>query len=163
MSRRRIIGTVGSVTVINSYSGSVREAEACWYDTARWPEWVDGLERVVDVVGPWPETGSSITWESKPAGRGRVREQVLDHQPLAGMTTAVEDDSIVGHQQVGFLPVVGGVQVELTLEYSIKRRRAFTPLVDRLFIRGPMRSSLARTLERFGAVLADSQPSSSDA
>jgi Polyketide cyclase / dehydrase and lipid transport len=145
---------MGSVTVVNAYSGSVRQAEACWYDTARWPQWVDGLERVVDVAGPWPETGSSVTWDSNPAGRGRVRERVIDHQPLTGMTTAVEDDSIVGHQRVGFLPVAQGVQVELTLEYSIKRRRVLMPVVDRLFIRGPMTSSLSRTLERFGAVLA---------
>lgn len=145
---------MGSVTVVKTYAGAVNDVEACWYDTTRWPEWIDGLDRVVEVTGPWPDAGSSVTWESQPAGRGRVRERVIDHEPLAGMTTAVEDDSIVGRQRVGFLAADAGVQVELTLEYSIKRRSVLTPVVDRLFVRGPMASSLLRTLERFGAVLA---------
>ena len=67
-----------------AYPGSVHEAETCWYDTDRWPEWMDGLARVVAVEGDWPGVGSSVTWESGPAGRGRVRERVIAYEPLAG-------------------------------------------------------------------------------
>ena len=52
--------------------GSVHEAETCWYEVERWPEWVDELARVIEVNGPWPEAGAEVVWESGPAGRGRV-------------------------------------------------------------------------------------------
>ncbi len=150
---------MGKVTVKQSYRGSVHEAERCWCDTARWPGWIDGLARVVAVEGDWPRAGSSVTWESGPAGRGRVRELVTDHQPLVGITTAVQDDSIDGRQRVAFVPAGDSVEVELSLEYSIMRRSPFTPLVDRLFVRRPMSISLSKTLERFGAALAESRRS----
>ena len=38
----------------------------------------------------------------------------------------------------------------LTLDYELKNRNAFTPLVDRLYIRREMTESLRRTLTRFG-------------
>jgi hypothetical protein len=143
--------------VRQAYPGSVHEAQRCWCDTARWPVWVDGLARVVAVEGDWPQAGASVTWESGPAGRGRVRERVRDYEALDGLTVSVEDDSITGSQRVDFEPVPEGVAVELCLEYSIKRRSPLTPVVDQLFVRRPMTISLTRTLERFGAVLAESR------
>ncbi len=44
-------GRCATVRVSRSFAASVADAEAHWYDTARWPEWVDGLERVVAVDG----------------------------------------------------------------------------------------------------------------
>lgn len=142
------------------FPGSVHEAESCWYDTGRWPQWVSGLVRVTGVAGDWPMPGASVSWESGPAGRGRVRETVTAYQPLAGQTLAVEDDSISGTQSVAFSPAPDGVEVALTLEYVIKRRSPFTPIVDRLFVRRPMTISLTETLTRFGAALAQSRRSS---
>jgi hypothetical protein len=140
--------------------GSVHEAETCWYDTARWPQWVDELARVVTVEGDWPQPGSRVIWESGPSGRGRVEERVLAYEPLDAQTVAVQDVSIEGTQRVVFTPAGDQVEVELTLTYSIKRRSPFTPIVDRLFVRRPMTISLTRTLARFAAVLAESRRSS---
>jgi hypothetical protein len=137
--------------------GSVHEAETCWYDTARWPEWVDELARVVEVQGQWPHPGAVVIWQSGPAGRGRVTERVSAFEPLQGYTVEVEDDSITGQQSVAFNPDEAGVEVALVLEYSIKRRSPLTPLIDRLFVRRLMATSLEKTLSSFGAVLQESR------
>ena len=138
---------------------SVHEAETCWYDTAGWPRWVDGLRRVVLIDPGWPQAGAEVVWESGPAGRGRVRERVVEHVPLAGQTVAVEDDSLKGRQVVSFDPADGGVEVTLAVEYAIKRRSPLTPVVDLLFVRRAMATSLTKTLARFGAELAESRQS----
>jgi hypothetical protein len=151
---------VTTVHVKQLLDGTVHEAETCWYDTARWPDWVDELARVVAVEGDWPQRGASVIWESGPAGRGRVRQTVIAYEPLAGQTVEIEDDSITGTQRVEFEPTGGGVEVQVSLRYSIKRRSPLTPLLDVLFVRRPMTISLTRTLSRFGAALAESrQPS----
>ena len=141
------------------FPGSVHEAEDCWYDTSGWPGWVDSLARIVSVEGDWPETGATVVWESTPAGRGRVREQVIAYEALAGQTNEVEDDSIRGQQQVTFTPAASGVEVELSLTYSIKRRSPITPVIDWLFVRPPMTVSLTKTLERFAVALEASRAS----
>ena len=148
---------MATVRVADVFPGSVHEAETCWYDTAGWTEWVDELAEVVDVHGDWPAEGSSVTWESGPAGRGRVTERVSWHELLEGQTVEIEDDSIRGSQSVTFTPADGGVAVALELRYRIKRRNPLTPLIDLLFIRRLMASSLQRTLGRFGASLEASR------
>jgi hypothetical protein len=85
---------MATVITALSFPGTVHEAERCWYDASRWPAWVDGLERVVDVAGGWPAVGGLLTWNSGPAGRGRVIERVEQYEPLAGQTADVDDDSI---------------------------------------------------------------------
>ena len=134
--------------------GTVHEAETCWYDTGRWPSWVEGLASVLEVSGEWPQAGSTVVWESGPAGRGRVRERVVEHVPLEGQTVEVDDESIRGHQEVAFTPAPEGVEISLSLAYEIKQRSVFTPLLDLLFIRGAMERSLRATLGRFDAELA---------
>jgi hypothetical protein len=145
---------MGTVRVSLTFPGTVHQAETCWYDTDRWPAWVDGLARVGEVQGKWPEPGSSVRWESGPAGRGRVLERVVGYEPLGGQTLEVEDESMKGRQSVAFTPEGESVQVELSLQYRIKRRTPVTPVVDLLFIRRAMAISLRKTLERFGAELA---------
>ena len=148
---------MATIRVDHLLDGTVHEAERCWYDTTRWPEWVDELARIVAVEGDWPRPGATVIWESGPAGRGRVRERVTAYEPLAGQTVEVEDDSITGTQRVAFDPAGGGVHVQLTLSYSIKRRSPLTPLIDLLFVRRPMATSLTRTLTRFAVTLAGSR------
>jgi hypothetical protein len=142
-----------TATAAQTFPGTVPEAERCWFDTARWDHWIDGLERVVAVDGEWPEAGSAVTWQSNPAGRGRVTERVIDREPLQGQTLEVQDDSVRGRQTVAFTPVESGVEVTLALEYEIKGRSIVTPLVDLLFIRRAMTVSLQTTVARFGVEL----------
>lgn len=145
---------VAAVRVSESFPGSVHDAEQCWYDTSRWPEWVDELARVVSVEGDWPQVGSVVVWHSGPAGRGRVTERVIAYEPLEGYTVEVEDDSITGEQTVLFNPAEDGVEIQLALSYRIKRRSPLTPLIDALFVRRVMIASLEKTLGAFGGVLA---------
>jgi uncharacterized membrane protein len=145
------------VSAEDSFAASVVAAEALWYDTDSWPSWIDGLRRVSDLEGDWPRTGSKVTWESNPAGRGQVVELVTRYEPRAGQTLAVEDDSIRGRQSVAFHELEGGIRVELALEYELKARSLVTPVVDVLFIRRAMTSSLRSTLARFGAELVNAR------
>ncbi|MFI5039036.1 MAG: SRPBCC family protein [Solirubrobacterales bacterium] len=140
-----------TVRVTQTLPATVYEIEQRWYDTSRWTVWVEGLRRVVHVSEGWPRVGSSVTWDSGPAGRGHVVERVVAHEPLAGQTVEVDDSSITGRQSVAFVPVDDGVEVQLTLSYEIKNRSMFTPVVDALFIKRAMATSLATTLGRFGA------------
>jgi hypothetical protein len=139
--------------VEGAFHATVHQAETLWYDTSRWPAWVDGLERVVDVAGDWPRAGARVTWESGPAGRGHVTERVTAYEALAGQTLEVSDDSITGTQTITFTPLDDGVSVQLALDYRISKRSLFTPVVDALFVRGAMRRSLQTTLARFGIEL----------
>jgi uncharacterized membrane protein len=143
-----------AVSATQTFRGSVSAAESRWYDVARWPLWVDGLDHIVETSGGWPRAGASVTWQSGPAGRGRVTERVIAYEPLGGQTLEVEDDAITGRQDVAFTPADDEVEVKLSLEYEIKKSSFFTPLVDLLFIRRAMAASLQATLARFGAELS---------
>jgi hypothetical protein len=146
---------VSTVSVAQTFAGTVHDAEQCWYDTDGWPEWVDGVARVVSVEGDWPAVGAVIRWESGPAGRGYVTERVIAYGPLGGLTSDVEDDAITGRQTVAFGPDGDdAVTIELALTYTIRRRSILTPVVDLLFIRRAMTMSLRSTLNHFGAQLA---------
>jgi hypothetical protein len=152
--RVAIIRPMGRARVLYTVAGSVRQAQACWYDTTRWPVWVDGLEQVLQVDGDWPWVGSSVTWESGPAGRGRVTERVIAYDAAQGQTLEVDDASIRGLQSVSFAPASNGVQVGLSLEYRLKMRSIVSPLVDLLFIRRAMAVSLEATVARFAVELS---------
>lgn len=141
------------VAAVQTFSASATEAERCWLDTSGWVAWVDGLDRVLQVSDPWPNRGGRVTWESGPAGRGRVTETVVDYTPGAGQTVEVSDDSVTGRQTVTFAAADDGVEVALALEYRITRRSPLTPVIDALFVRRAMTLSLSRSLARFGARL----------
>lgn len=140
-----------AVQATQTLATSVPEAERCWYDTGRWATWVDGLDHVVATAAPWPHAGGSVTWQSGPAGRGRVTERVIAHAPADGQTVEVSDEAMTGSQTVTFSGVPDGVTVTLALKYRLTRRSLLTPVVDVLFIRRQMAQSLARTLARFEA------------
>jgi hypothetical protein len=141
------------VEMVQTFPASVPEAERCWYDTAHWQSWVDGLDRVVQTREPWPMVGGGVTWQSGPAGRGQVNETVVAYAPGDGQTVEVSDDAVTGRQAVSFAAVSDGVEVTLRLEYQVRRRSPLTPIVDMLFIRRAMAASLDRTLGRFAARL----------
>jgi hypothetical protein len=125
------------------------EAEALWYDTTRWPTFIDGLHHVARLDGDWPHEGARVLWDSNPGGRGRVEERVTAYAARDGQTLEVEDDKISGTQRVTFAPTDRGVTVTLDLRYDVKDPKPGMPVVDLLFIRRPQRDSLLRTLRRF--------------
>jgi hypothetical protein len=141
------------VTASETFPGSVHEAEKVWYDTDRWSSFIDGLEHIEEVSPNWPGVGAEVRWRSGPAGRGEVVERVLAYELLDGQELEVQDDSIRGRQRVTFVPEDEGVTVELSLSYELKRRSPLMALVDLLFIRRAMTTSLSSTLHRFGAEL----------
>ena len=134
--------------------GLASEAEELWYDTTRWPSFVDGLHHIARLEGDWPRQGARVLWDSQPGGRGRVQERVTSYVAREGQTLEVEDEKLRGTQRVGFTPLEDGVMVALELTYSLKEQRPGMALVDLLFIRRPQRESLERTLRRFRTEVA---------
>lgn len=130
-------------------------AETLWYDTDRWPGFVDGFNAVKAVEGGWPRTGSTLVWETKVGGRGTVTESVTRYEARSTCVSTVEDDHLTGTQTVLFTPTTNGTTVQLKLEYRILKRTPFTPVVDLLFVRAQQRQSLQRTLHRFSLELRD--------
>jgi hypothetical protein len=136
------------------------EAESLWYDTNRWPTFIDGLHHIVRLEGDWPRAGARVLWDSNPNGRGRVQERVTAYAAREGQTLAVEDEKISGTQRITFTPTDEGVVVGLELQYELKEARVAMGLVDLLFIRRPQRDSLQRTLRRFRTEVASERESS---
>ena len=136
------------------------QAEELWYDTNRWPTFIDGFHHITRREGDWPHAGARVLWDSKPGVRGRVQERVLEYTAREGQTTAVEDEKIHGTQRVTFTPTAHGATVSLELTYELKDSRPLMALVDLLFIRRPQRDALMRTLRRFGTEVASERESS---
>jgi hypothetical protein len=130
-------------------------AEALWYDTSRWSGFVDGFGWLKTVEGDWPRVGARVVWDTKPGGRGRVTETITAYEPRVTCSAEVEDDQLHGIQTVAFSPHAEGTTVQLTLQYTIKDRSPFTPVVDLFFVRRTQRESLQRTLRRFALELRD--------
>jgi uncharacterized membrane protein len=141
------------VSVIHRVPAPLSVVEPSWYDTGRWPQWVVGLESVIGVDDGWPQRpGATVTWASNPAGRGTVRECVVEHTPGAGQRLAVTDDLIEGEQSVTFATVdERTVEVSLTLSFRRRRGGVFTAIVDVMFSRRAVTDALTHTLERFAA------------
>ena len=129
---------------------AVSAAEALWYDTSRWPVFVDGFGHVAKVEGDWPRTGARLLWDSVPAGRGRVSERVVRYEVRSGQLVEVEDEQMTGTQSVTFAPREGGgCRMDLDLRWTLKNQHLFSALVDVLFVRRAFGDALRRTLSRF--------------
>jgi Polyketide cyclase / dehydrase and lipid transport len=127
---------------------SLAEAWELYFDTARWASWVDGFGSVEAESG-YPELGGTLRWRSVPAGRGTVTEQVLEHDPRHRHRIRFSDPQSSGELLTELAIEGEGVRIELRLEYRLAQRGPFAWMTDRLFVRGQMRRSLARTLARF--------------
>jgi Polyketide cyclase / dehydrase and lipid transport len=130
------------------------EAEALWYDTSRWPTFIDGLHHVARLEGEWPHSGARVVWDSNPGGRGRVQERVTAYAAREGQTVAVEDEKLHGSQRITFTPTESGVSITLELRYQLKASPPGMALFDLVFIRRPQREALQRTLRRFRTEVA---------
>jgi hypothetical protein len=119
-----------------------------WSDVDRWPSFVEGFARLLELTGGWPERGGRVVWESTPDGRGRVTETVADNTPDR-FSTQVFEKALTGVQALRALPANDGSEVELSLEYELTRYGPLGGVADALFIRRALRDSLRRTLYRF--------------
>jgi Polyketide cyclase / dehydrase and lipid transport len=130
------------------------EAEALWYDTNRWPTFVDGFAQVVSTEGDWPAAPSTLVWQSTPAGRGRVVERVTQYEARVGQTAEVDDPRMTATQRVSFEPSERGVEVTLSLDYTLKQGGGpIKPIMDFLFIRRAVSDAVSRTVARFSREL----------
>ncbi|CAB4860406.1 unannotated protein [freshwater metagenome] len=137
-------------------TATVGEVEAVWYDRDRWPEFIEGLATVAACDGPYPDVGAKTVWESYPAGRGRVTEEVIAFAAGVSQELEVADPRITGRQHVRFEARPGGgpgVRVTLELDYRLRSGGPVSAVVDRLFIRRAQADALRRTLLRLQAAV----------
>jgi hypothetical protein len=125
------------------------EALALWTDVERWPSFVEGFARHLELTETWPEPGGRVVWESTPDGRGRVTEIVTESAPDR-FSTQVYEKALVGTQTLRAVRANDGSEVELSLEYELARYGPLRGVADALFIRRALRDALRRTLFRFG-------------
>jgi len=123
-------------------------ALALWTDVRRWPTFVEGFARAVEVSGEWPAEGAKIVWESIPGGRGRVTESVVASD-TGRFATQVYEEALTGEQTLRISEDAGGTRVDLALEYELSKYGPLRALADVLFIRRALRDALRRTLRRF--------------
>jgi hypothetical protein len=123
-------------------------ALALWTDVNRWPTFVEGFARTLELSGDWPAEGARVVWESGPGGRGRVTERVLEHG-TGRFATRVNEDALHGRQSLSVTEDAEGARVELTLEYELTRYGPLRAVADVIFIRRALRDALRRTLRRF--------------
>jgi hypothetical protein len=125
------------------------DALALWSDVDRWPTFVEGFARRLELSSDWPAVGARVVWESGPEGRGRVTETVVEHDPDR-FATQVFEEALMGVQTLRVASAGHGSEVELTLEYQLSKYGPLAGLADAIFIRRALRDALSRTLFRFG-------------
>jgi hypothetical protein len=143
---------MGNVRVSTMVQAPPATAERLWFDTSRWPSFIEGFRTIVEVSDTWPDTHSRVVWDSSPQGRGRVMETVIGYQPGAVHASEIEDPRMRGKQLLTWEPRPdGGVDVTLALEYELRGDvpKPLRPVVDALFVRRAVRDSIKRTLDSF--------------
>jgi hypothetical protein len=127
---------------------SLKEAWDYYFEPAGWPAWVDGFG-AVDSASGYPEEGATLTWSSTPAGRGRVSERVLAHEPRTLHRIEFSDPESRGELTTAFALEGEGTRVSLELTYELVAGGLFSWLAERFFVRGQLAKSLRRTLQRY--------------
>lgn len=139
-------------------AGAVRltpsEALALWSDVERWPSFVEGFARRLELASDWPAEGARVVWESTPDGRGRVTETVTENA-ADRFSTQVYEEALMGTQTLRAVPASHGSEIELTLDYQLARYGPLAGIADAIFIRRALRDALRRTLFRFGIEAED--------
>jgi hypothetical protein len=124
------------------------EALELWRDVDRWPSFVEGFARRLQLAPDWPAKGARVVWESTPDGRGRVTETVNEHE-TDRFSTQVFEGALMGTQTLRVAPAPEGAEIELTLDYELAKYGPLAGVADALFIRRALRDALRRTLYRF--------------
>jgi hypothetical protein len=124
------------------------EALALWTDVERWPNFVEGFARRLELAPDWPAKGARVVWESSPEGRGRVTETVTENE-AGRFSTQVFEEALMGTQTLRAAPAPDGAEIELTLDYELAKYGPLAGVADAIFIRRALRDALRRTLFRF--------------
>jgi hypothetical protein len=106
--------------------------------------------------------GTKIVWESKPNGRGRVTERVIERAEGGRLSVQLFEDKLNGRQTVTFDPVDDGTQVVVELDYALNERGPLKAITNAIFIRGALQASLERTLRKFATEAAEETGLTSD-
>jgi hypothetical protein len=114
----------------------------------RWPSFVEGFARRLELAPDWPAKGARVVWESRPDGRGRVTETVTENQEDR-FSTQVFEEALMGTQTLRVAPAPDGSEIELTLDYELAKYGPLAGVADAIFIRRALRDALRRTLYRF--------------
>ena len=120
-----------------------------WTDVDRWSTFVEGFGRTLERSPEWPSAGARVVWESKPSGRGRVTEKVMEGEGPDRFTTMVFEERLAGTQTFRVVESEAGSLAELALEYRLSKYGPLSVVADAIFIRRAIRDSLRRTLYRF--------------
>jgi uncharacterized membrane protein len=127
---------------------SPTETMGLWRDIERWPSFVEGFARWLELAPGWPDNGARVVWQSTPDGRGRVTETVTASE-ADRFSTQVFEEALIGTQTLRVAPTPEGSEVELTLDYELAKYGPLAGVADALFIRRALRDALRRTLFRF--------------
>lgn len=142
------MGTVSASIVIDAPLAAVWDY---YFEPRTWPAWVDQFGRVESSEG-YPERGGTLSWGSTSAGRGKVTERVIEHEPRSLHRVEYADPESEGTLEVrfGIEPGegTGGTRVEQAMDYTITSGGPFTGITDVLFVRTQVRRSLERSLAR---------------
>ena len=143
---------MGQVAASALIAASLAEVWEFYFDAGSWPLWVDGFAAVESVDG-YPLSGGGLVWTSVPAGRGRVLEKVLEHEPRSLHRVSFKDPESSGEQSARFSIEPGSdggaTRVSIDLSYEPKTGAGLlSGAVDWLFVRSQMRRSLERSLAR---------------
>jgi hypothetical protein len=130
------------------------EALALWTAVERWPSFVEGFARRLELSPEWPAKGARVVWESGPEGRGRVTETVLENSPDR-FSTQVFEEALIGTQTLRVARSGDGSEIELTLDYQLAKYGPLAGIADAIFIRRALRDALRRTLFRFAIEAED--------
>ena len=130
------------------------EALAMWRDVERWPSFVEGYARRLELAPEWPARGARVVWQSSPDGRGRVTETVVENEANR-FSVQVFEEALMGTQTLRVAPAPDGAEVELTLDYELAKYGPLAGLADAIFIRRALRDALRRTLYRFAIEAQD--------
>ena len=123
-------------------------ALALWSDVERWPSFVEGFARRLELSPDWPAKGARVVWQSTPDGRGRVTETVVEND-ADRFSTQVFEEALMGTQTLRAVAASGGSEIELTLDYQLAKYGPLAGVADAIFIRRALRDALRRTLFRF--------------
>jgi Polyketide cyclase / dehydrase and lipid transport len=141
---------VRTASAVSTVPLGPEEAMSLWTDVDRWPSFVEGFARRLELSPEWPAKGSRVVWESNPDGRGRVTETVVESSARL-FSTQIFEERLMGTQTLHLAPAPAndGSEVALTLDYELTHGGPLRGLADAIFIRRALRDSLRRTLFRF--------------